>query len=270
MSQRKLLSTNKWPDIGGKLRIEKLPPPFFLRSTHDLEQVAPLARVLLQYFHTSLQSTPFKVVYGHDPPPIIRYGSPRSLMASVDQLLEERDRMLQTLKDHFHKAQVNIKQRADKHKRGAIWGRGMSVLLTQNISSIIFSQEAKWEACTSLLRPIQDPKIDLVAYHLDLPNTATIHPIFHVSLLRRAMGHSRLNQPLLAILDEGLCWKVSPESGLDMRHTTTGQEALIQWEGLPSFKATGEPPNIIQQQFLTFNLEYKVVTAGGRVLIASP
>lgn len=45
-------------------------------------------------FHTSTKTTPFRVLYGRDPPHLLYYGSLRTLVSNVDQYLEERDRML--------------------------------------------------------------------------------------------------------------------------------------------------------------------------------
>ena len=53
---------------------------------------------------------------------------------------------------------------------------------------------------------------------------------------------------------------------LGIRTIALGFEVLIQWEGLPPFKATWESIEVIQHQFPAFHLEYKVtLTPTGNV-----
>ena len=55
-------------------------------------------------FHTSAQTMPFQIVYGREPPRVIRYGCNPTLVSSVEAMLEERDAMLEVLKFHLLKA----------------------------------------------------------------------------------------------------------------------------------------------------------------------
>ena len=55
-------------------------------------------------FHTSAQTTPFQIVYGREPPPIIKYGRNSTSVSSVEAMLEERDAMLEELKSQLLKA----------------------------------------------------------------------------------------------------------------------------------------------------------------------
>ena len=54
--------------------------------------------------HTSVQTMPFQIVYGREPPRVIRYGCNPTLVSSVKAMLEERDAMLEVLKFHLLKA----------------------------------------------------------------------------------------------------------------------------------------------------------------------
>ncbi|KAK7388072.1 hypothetical protein VNO78_22876 [Psophocarpus tetragonolobus] len=103
-------------------------------------------------------------------------------------------------------------------------------------------------------------RIGDVAYKLDLPSTARIHNVFHLSLLRPHQGPLPSPQPLplppdiedhqpiltpIAILD----WKLSSDTDAPQ------QLVLIQWQGLPLEEATWEPWGQIKAQF---HLEDKV------------
>lgn len=56
-------------------------------------------------FHTSTKTTPFRVLYGRDPPHLVYYGKTKTVVGMVKQYLEERDRVLKELKVHMFKAQ---------------------------------------------------------------------------------------------------------------------------------------------------------------------
>lgn len=70
-------------------------------------------------FHSSTNTTPFRAVYERDPPPLIRFGSDSTSVLAVDQLLQERDLILNELKDHLCCAQSKMKASADAHRRAA-------------------------------------------------------------------------------------------------------------------------------------------------------
>lgn len=69
------------------------------------------------YFHTSTKATPFRVLYGRDPPHLLFYGQNGYPVGSVDQYLEERDRILQELWGYLTKAQQAMKLQAYRHRR---------------------------------------------------------------------------------------------------------------------------------------------------------
>ena len=114
-------------------------------------------------------------------------------------------------------------------------------------------------------------KIGAMAYKLKLPPYATIHPIFHVSQLRKAIGATQLPQPLPSHLAADI--HVEPTVVLGIRPVqvkgSIDQEVPIKWKGLPEFEATWELSFVIQQQFPHFHLEDKVQLLVG-VLINPP
>ncbi|XP_077246171.1 uncharacterized protein LOC143886077 [Tasmannia lanceolata] len=76
-------------------------------------------------------------------------------------------------------------------------------------------------------------KVGSVAYRLDLPEGSRIHPVFHVSCLKGAIGqniHPSLTLPPLD--DEGKV-VLNPEAILDMRQrrlrSRTITEYLVKW-----------------------------------------
>ncbi|KAL3642925.1 hypothetical protein CASFOL_013740 [Castilleja foliolosa] len=111
-------------------------------------------------------------------------------------------------------------------------------------------------------------KVGTMAYRLQLPDYCRIHPIFHVSLLRRFVGSSD-NTPTVALpakLIDGN--PVSVPSRVHGRRTCLEQgkmieQVLIEWSEGGKLDATWEPVENIHKFFLDFHLEDKVVFDGG-------
>ncbi|RVW35112.1 hypothetical protein CK203_085924 [Vitis vinifera] len=219
---------------------------------------------IITTFHSSTNTTPFRAVYGRDPPPLIRFGSDSTSVLAVDQLLQERDLILNELKDHLCCAQSKMKSSADAHHRAVQFEVGDFVYIKLRLYCL----------CSLAKRPNEKlfpryfgpykvvQQIGPVAYRLEFPSSTTIHPMFHVSQLKRALGSADLCQPLSLILVEDLEWLVEPDQVLDIRQSPNnnqpGIEVLIQWKGLPQFEASWESVDTIKEQFPDFHLEDKV------------
>nr|KYP59123.1 hypothetical protein KK1_014552 [Cajanus cajan]KYP59152.1 hypothetical protein KK1_014583 [Cajanus cajan] len=113
-------------------------------------------------------------------------------------------------------------------------------------------------------------RIGEVAYKLKLPDTARIHPVFHVSLLKAFKGSpSQVYLPLPLTTTE-LGPTVQPLQVLDsrviMRQSQSIPQLLIQWDSLDVAAATWEDTAEIQESFPDFNHEDKVVCKGGSIV----
>lgn len=68
-------------------------------------------------FHSSLQATPFEVVYGRDPPCLLAYCPGISQLDAIDVAFQTRDEILEQLKQNLMKAQYKMKTCYDvKHQ----------------------------------------------------------------------------------------------------------------------------------------------------------
>ena len=93
-------------------------------------------------------------------------------------------------------------------------------------------------------------RVGNVAYRLELPASSSIHPVFHVSQLKKVVSarHSVTAVPP----SEDVLWSV-PERIIQRRTNTKGthsiQQGLIKWSNLPVSLATWEDLEYLRQQF---------------------
>ena len=112
-------------------------------------------------------------------------------------------------------------------------------------------------------------RIGQVAYKLQLPEGARIHPVFHVSLLKKYVGDNKeVSLELSPVVDDGIVL-LDPKRILDIHWVKQGKkfilEHLVQWYRLPTKEATWENAEMLQQQFPTVDLEDKEPLDGERI-----
>jgi len=106
-----------------------------------------------------------------------------------------------------------------------------------------------------------------VAYRLSLPESFAIHPVFHVSQLRKALGQEQAISSLPPQLTYDLELCAEPADLLGMHHALRGGsndlKVLIRWANLPAHEDMWESYATIDAQFPHFHLEDKVRLWGG-------
>ena len=80
-------------------------------------------------YHSSICTTPFRALYGQDPPPLICHQGYTTPVCEVDQLLTKRDAILDELKSHLMRARSQMKAIADAHRRNVQFQEGDLVYL---------------------------------------------------------------------------------------------------------------------------------------------
>ena len=142
--------------------------------------------------------TPYQALYSKLPPPIPAYNQGDSPVHEVDETLLTRDELLQRLKQNLEMAINRMKQTADVKRREVHFKVDDLVLLKIHHQKFASKYYGPF--------PIIE-KLGTVAYKLQLPDMARIHPVFHVSLLKPFVGipvASSLNLPPTPLLMMGL------------------------------------------------------------------
>lgn len=209
-------------------------------------------------FHSTIGMTPFKALYGYDPPLPTFELICQSKVESVDQMLKNRQLMVKALRENLLKAQSRMKQQADSKRSERSFEVGDMVYLKlqpyRQISVVVrksLKLAAKFYGPYKVIR-----KIGAVAYELELPPGSRIHPVFHVSQLKKKVGDR-----IVPSIDPPYCSdngqiRVEPVAILEHRMVKKGNRAaakvLVQWANLSPEEATWEDYNFLKSQFPEF------------------
>lgn len=141
-------------------------------------------------FQTSAGMTPFQALYGRKPPNIARNVLGSSSNDLIEQYMLRREDVLNLLKFNLSKAQTRMKTSADKGRTEDQFDEGDWVFVKlrpyrqhslRSTSQHKFSM--KYFGPYKVLK-----RVGMVAHKLELPEAARIHPVFHISLLKRCKG----------------------------------------------------------------------------------
>nr|GEU49340.1 putative mitochondrial protein [Tanacetum cinerariifolium] len=170
-------------------------------------------------YRTCSKVTPFKILYGRDPPKVIPYETNSVPTFEVDKYLEERDRVLNDLKKNLLKAQQIMKAQSDSHRRDMQFLVGDMVFLKlRPYRQRSLSKRLNEKLAPCYFGPFEVlEKIETVAYRLKLPNTASIHPVFHVSQLKKVVGDQVVETDFPKELTEDMEMRVQPQEVLGVR-----------------------------------------------------
>eukprot|EP00253_Pinus_taeda_P032510 PITA_32510 len=204
-------------------------------------------------YHATTKMTPYEAIYGQLPPSPTSYIQGSSKVQVVDHLLQNRTAMLAHLRENLHQAQNRMKQQADEHRSKHKFQEGDQVFFRlQPYKQTSLKDKGCQKLSTKFYRPYQVLQcIGELAYKLALPPTAKIHPVSHVSCLKKVIGnHCQIQTNLPELDEEGSIW-LQPEQVLDTqeRHLRgrTIKEVLVKWKDTSPEDATWEPTTILQQ-----------------------
>lgn len=182
-------------------------------------------------FYFSIRMTPFEALYGTKPPQPSLGPYQQSNVALVEELLQQRYKLNQQLKENLSQPTAKMKFYADNKRTERSSEVGECVFLKLHpYKQQSVENRQNHKLGTKYFGPyLIVKKIGTVAYQLALLTASKIHPVFHGLLLKKKLGDRAM--AVLQLPDEGQTKLPAhhPLSILESRTVTHRNGSPIQW-----------------------------------------
>jgi hypothetical protein len=216
----------------------------------------PLAELWYNFaYHSSLKCCPFKALYGVEPSLGTVPETDASANSEVAETLQERKHFSDLLKEQLARAQNKMKVDADTKRSPRQLQVGEQVeLKLQPYTQLFVVNRPCPKLALKYFRPYTIlERIGEAAYKLELPSTAQVHPVFHISQLKQyTPDHTPVFAELPSVPQLDLA-ELELEYVLDHHLTKKGNtdvtQVLIKWSSLPDEFATWEDYYVIKNHY---------------------
>jgi len=198
----------------------------------------------------------FKVLYGYTPRQLGISNLQLCNIPDLEQWLTDREFLSQLIRQQLQRAQQCMKSQADKHQTKMEFAVGDSVFLKLQpyVQSTVASRSNQ-KLSFRFYGPFKiTQRVGQVAYKLDLPPDAKIHPVVHVSQLKQHVPASvSVSSDLSTVCSDParIMWPQNILEKRSVRHgDTVVPQYLIQWGGLPAEMATWEDAVMMSDHLL--------------------
>ena len=182
--------------------------------------------------HSTLGKTPFEVLYGHTPRHFGIVDPAACPVPELSEWLQDREDTMGLLRQHLLRAQQQMKTVADRRRTERIFAVGDWVFLKiQPCVQTTLATRANPKLVFRYFGPFQIlQRVGGTSCKLQLPEKCLIHPVIHVSQLRRAVPPSVKVFPELPTSTQAAPEPVQVlETCLYQRGGEARTQILVQW-----------------------------------------
>ena len=204
-------------------------------------------------WHQSIQTSPFKLIYGFHPKSPYeanKFSSHTGAEAPAAKMLAKGfETALKDARACLAAAQNRQKQYADSKRRDVEFSIGGEVLLSTQNLRLKSSLTGTRKLLPKYVGPFKvQRRVNAVAYELEMPESMKIHNVFHSSLLKPYYSDGSYQPPAPSVFDdEHLEYTV--EKVLDHRDKVykhkLRKEYLVHWKGFGPEHNTWEPESFL-------------------------
>lgn len=154
-------------------------------------------------YHSTIQRSPFEALYGYVPPQL-GYGPHLvNKTVRVEDWFEEHQLVTQHLKRLLYEAHKRMKSQADLHRSERQFGEGDWVYIKlKPYRQLSLRKSQVWKLTPKYCGPYSViENVGEVAYKLQLPEAARVHPVFHVSQLKKHSGSKENVSESIPLMD---------------------------------------------------------------------
>lgn len=165
--------------------------------------------------HSSTGITPYKAVYGNPAARLLSDVKGTTKIQAVEDHLKSRDQIAKILKENLEAAQQRMKRQTDLHRTERSLNAGEWVFLRlQPFRQNSVAMRRNLKLSPRYYRSYEIlQKVGQDAYRLDLSPGSKIHPVFHVSQLKKKLGQLDTPQTFLPhVTAEGIVEAMPEES----------------------------------------------------------
>lgn len=277
-----LMSSSYHPQTDGQTeRLNQCLEAFLRCSVHSCPKQwhkwIPLAEYWYNTaFHSALGCSPFEALYGHPPR---HFGITNPQDCTVPDLaawLKDRNLLTNLLHQQLLRAQQRMSHQADAKRSERAFNVGDLVYLKlqPHIQTSVASR-SNHKLSFRYYGPFKViQKVGAVAYKLDLPASAQIHPVVHVSLLKCHIPSTTPVSPDLSSVATDETVPTSPLLVLDRQLRLRGGSAIpqimVRWDSVSQLQ-TWEDENDLRRRFPTAPAWGQAASkAAGSVMTSAP